>query len=842
MLFNYSKWGDMMLKSVFGKVGIPTFLGLSLMITSVPSALAVDAVQPYTVNQMPIGGGGFVTGMIVHPTTQDIVYMRTDVGGAFRLDTTGGTDKWVQMFDWEQDKENLYGVESIAIDPKDPNVVYTALGRDMAVEPLVPGAIVPPSGIYKSTSKGQLGSWNLMNINAAYNNTTNLGADQSLSMGGNYEYRWAGERLAIDPGADIAYFGSRRDGLWKKPVGSNEWRRVDATVFPAVGGSYTKANGTSDAVGITFVLFDRKNEAAGVRTQTIYVGVFEDGSPGNGGVWRSIDGGDHFQLLTGHALSGTYHRPIRAAVDPVNHNLYVTYAGKMDYATGIPQYKGGVERFDGTTWTDITPKECDFTYNSEGAFSYSGVSVDPSDPTGNTVMVAREDRNNNSMFFRSTSQGNPGSCTSNTSWMKIDNSNTIKTPVSWWPPSFWGAEISSLAIDPFHQTSGRSSRVWYTAFNGVWRTDNITALPAASTSWTAIELGHEEVSFHALKSTPGERQPGQYRGLLSGAADKGGFWHDTQNIAMSASNFPKFRFSEQDTLSIDFYEANPNLAVRVTEKRNANVGNFFYSTTNGNGIDSIAAWGNPVVTGLPADFRGGRVAMSQTDPNTIVWVPSNEPAQDGTPTNYNAKYTANGGTTWNDVTFKQGSTTVYPRVVVSEWDRMKQPLAADRVNGKFYYYEPGVAGNPGTFYRSTDNGVTFLSTPATNLTTHASGVFSVKAVPNSNGEVWMSLDEGGLLYSTNAGYSFTKLNTVKEAYLFSFGKGTTSSTSALYLYGVLNDGSDTKGIFRSDDNGLHWTQIHDKLIGRATVLEGDRNQDQVYVGLGGRGIIALKKP
>lgn len=38
--------------------------------------------EQYTWGYLPVGGGGYVTGIAIHPTTKDVMYIRTDVGGA----------------------------------------------------------------------------------------------------------------------------------------------------------------------------------------------------------------------------------------------------------------------------------------------------------------------------------------------------------------------------------------------------------------------------------------------------------------------------------------------------------------------------------------------------------------------------------------------------------------------------------------------------------------------------------------------------------------------------------------------------------------------------------------
>jgi len=91
------------------------------------SASAQQATQRYNWKSVQIRGGGFVDGIIYHPTKKGLLYCRTDMGGAYKWNDA--TKTWGPLLDWVSYKDNnLMGVESIALDPNDTNRLYMACG------------------------------------------------------------------------------------------------------------------------------------------------------------------------------------------------------------------------------------------------------------------------------------------------------------------------------------------------------------------------------------------------------------------------------------------------------------------------------------------------------------------------------------------------------------------------------------------------------------------------------------------------------------------------------------------------------------------------------------------
>ena len=142
---------------------------------------ATLAAQSYSWRNVEIGGGGFVTGIIFHPTEPNLVYARTDVGGAYRLDNA--TARWIALNDDIGGLNNEFqyqGVLSVGLDSRDPNKVYLACGQYGGAETwkLV-------GRIYRSSDRGA--TWNYTTLSGtAISGTTSYGG---VKFAGNGEGR-----------------------------------------------------------------------------------------------------------------------------------------------------------------------------------------------------------------------------------------------------------------------------------------------------------------------------------------------------------------------------------------------------------------------------------------------------------------------------------------------------------------------------------------------------------------------------------------------------------------------------------------------------------------------------
>ena len=238
---------------------------------TIESTVAPQPPVAYAWQRLRIGAGGYVTGLVAHPSRAGELFARTDAGGAYRWDATSAT--WQQLLVADAVPDALahpgdYSVESLAVSPGADDVVYVSVGNDYSPDPGKP--LAGTGRVLRSVDGGQ--HW--------------TAAGRTFFIGGNEDHRYLGERLAVDPAdADHVLLGTRREGLWASSDGGSTWTQVPTDLVP-IG-----RNGPdgSDQAGITFVSFDAAQAGrvfAGVAGRGVYR------SDDAGGSWRRIEAVD----------------------------------------------------------------------------------------------------------------------------------------------------------------------------------------------------------------------------------------------------------------------------------------------------------------------------------------------------------------------------------------------------------------------------------------------------------------------------------------------------------------------------------------------------------------------
>jgi hypothetical protein len=454
----------------------------------------------YSWKNVTILGGGFVTGVIFSPVEKNLVYARTDVGGAYRFNAADKT--WIALTDhFGKDDGNLLGIESIAADPMDANKVYMAVGTYTQ-------SWATNGAMLRSSDRGN--TWQRTNM--------------PIKMGGNENGRANGERLAVDPNLpSTLFFGSRKNGMWKSTDSGATW---NTATFPITEEPL--------GVGISFVLFDRRSGARGKPTPAIYAGVAST----EAGLYRSTDAGATWKPVPGQPKGVM---PSHADFDSQG-GLYLSYGnlpGPSDVVTGA------IWKYDpkANAWKDISPAKP----NDNDKFGYGGLSVDAKSP--GTLMVTTIDRwTKGDEIFRTTDGG--------AKWVAIGP--TAVRDAAGARYLYWDKDKPSAAgwmgdidIDPFNP-----DHVFYITGQGIWQSTDATAASADKpTHWVFQNRGLEETVVQDLASPPSGPP------LLSGVGDICGFRHDDLNQPPSRGMFNNPIFG--GTTSLDFAELKPELVVRV---------------------------------------------------------------------------------------------------------------------------------------------------------------------------------------------------------------------------------------------------------------------------------------
>lgn len=735
-----------------------------------PTAVAAPA-EAYNWRNVEIAGGGFVPSIVFNQTEQNLVYARTDIGGAYRWNQSTG--RWIPLLDWVGwDKWGYNGVHSLATDPVQTNRVYAAVG-------MYTNSWDPNNGaILRSTDKGA--TWQ----------TTAL----PFKLGGNMPGRGMGERLAVDPNRNsVVYFGAPDgNGLWRSTDFGATWAKV--ANFPNVG-NYAQdpsdPNGyLSHRPGVVWVSFDKSTGTSGSATQGIYVGVADKANT----VYRSVNGGTSWERIAGQPTGYLAHKGI---VDPVNHLLYIATSD-----TGGPYdgAKGDVWKYNTATgaWTQISPIP---SSSGDDYFGYSGLTIDRQHP--GTIMVATQvSWWPDVIFFRSTDAG--ATWTRIWDWTSYPNRSfryTMDISSSPWlnfgtnpqPPEVTpklGWMTESLEIDPFN-----SNRMMYGTGATIYGTTNLTNWDSGSQfTIRPMAAGLEETAVLDLISPPTGAP------LVSGLGDIGGFRHDSLTTVPSKMfTAPVFT----STTSLDYAETNPGVMVRAGNFADAdrpNDSHVAFSTDGG------ANW---FQGSEPGGINEGGTVAAAADGSRFVWAPKGQPVH----------YSVGFGNSW---TQSQG----LPTESVVESDRVNSSKFYGLNGGRFHVSANGgatfsqtaasglpttakfkampgkegdvwVAGDTGLFH-STDSGASF--TKLSTVTKAISIGFGKAAPGRSNLALYsMATVDGvtGVYRSDDTGATWVRINDATHQY----GNAGDSITGDPRVYGRVYLGTNGRGVLYADRTG-----------------------------------------
>ncbi|HEY3933385.1 MAG TPA: hypothetical protein VGL65_02075 [Gemmatimonadales bacterium] len=248
---------------------------------------------------------GRIVSIAVDPHNAAVIYIGAASGGVWKTENAGAT--WTPIFD----RQGSYSIGVVAVDPKDPSVVWVGTGENNSQRSVSYG-----DGVYRSDDGGR--TWHRM------------GLEKSEHIG----------RIVIDPrNSDVVYVAAQGPlwsdggdrGLYKTTDGGRTWNAV-LTV--------------SERTGVTDVALDPRNPdiiLAATYQRRRHVWTLIDGGP-ESGLQRSVDGGKTWRKITSGIPGGDLGR-IGLAVSPVDPDvIYATIEADSS--------SGGIFRStdDGLSW------------------------------------------------------------------------------------------------------------------------------------------------------------------------------------------------------------------------------------------------------------------------------------------------------------------------------------------------------------------------------------------------------------------------------------------------------------------------------------------------------------
>src|SRR5262249_37100629 len=217
-----------------------------------PNPLA-DAVAGLKLRSIgPALLSGRVVGIAVHPTNRAHYFVAVGSGGVWKTTNAGTT--WTPVFD----EQGSYSIGYVALDPKDPNVVWVGTGENNSQRSVGYG-----DGVYKSQDGGK--SWQ------------KVGLEKSEHIG----------KILLDPRDSNTAYVAAQGPLWGPGGDRGLYKTTDG------GKSWKRILNVSENTGITDVVLDPRRPdtlLAAAYQRRRHVWTLINGGP-ESALYRSTDGG-----------------------------------------------------------------------------------------------------------------------------------------------------------------------------------------------------------------------------------------------------------------------------------------------------------------------------------------------------------------------------------------------------------------------------------------------------------------------------------------------------------------------------------------------------------------------
>lgn len=787
----------------------------------------------YEYHNLPIPGGGYVTGFLYSEREKDVLYIRTDIGGTYRFDVK--EQRWVSLIPHVtmEDLSETFPI-ALAIDEEKPGSLYIACGVNS-----------PVSGVLAvSEDYGE---------NFTYEKLP-------VMVHGNLNGRGTGERLCVK--GDTLFYASQQEGLWKSTDRGHNWGKLTAlsenylTFAAQIQGSLLVGSagvtGMAEVRGIA--------GAAGMRTTGNEI-------PMRGhSLYISYDGGESFEEMEqpdSHVIEGCRMNGLVAQRWCMDEKyVYVTFAstGRRSYVVengyscdSGDTIDGHVVRYPILRQTDGSPAGSlrlgameDITPGSASAvrgigqenigigdvldYGFSGISVSRQTPGMLvTTTIVKDDGDS---VFLSMDYGK--------TWRQVlydleEGEIAFRAP--YMRPECNGGHslihwLSDIKINPFDD-----NEAWFNSGTGVFRTRNLKSEVCSFTDWCD---GIEETVHLNVYSMPKGRVQ-----VIDILGDLGGFTFEDLDTPCSNS------FADADgnryitCINADFSDERPQRLV-VTPRGNwtgKTLGGLILSNDQGRTFERLA-----MPFGLTEDLdealhgiehpnvNSGWVAMSP-DGQNIVWA-----VADGIELPVRRLIASN-----------DGGKSFSCCKVYDKTDRLKNKgnvkVFSDRVDSELFY---GFGGES-DFYISHDGGRTYreyelpAGFPKINFgLIDCANKTEVRGETGKRGVFYLAVGAGGLwklVYDReSSGISLSRLTDPGiTVYRMGLGLGTPSGNyyrdaKAIYFNGII-DGQ--YGFYRTLDEGRTFERLNTdrQMFGEINSIDGDcRTFGRFYLATGSNGL------